>query len=541
MIDVSQMKRRQLLRKSCRSSRKLKQCPIEGCRSKPQVKLSNHLTYKHPDLSKAEREEALKNAKAVPTKETRKGRRPAIAGQLRLTQVVRERTPPQTSYTQSLKTRGFPKFELGKGGGIDELTRHFMSVEGGLKEEREARQVTVDVSKFLRFCGATLDWKNLSKVDKLREYLEVARKAGVGVSGTITKCDRVIAGIRFAKMKLAPSDVTLTASYDRAIDRITMWKKVYRQEQEKKRALQMEGDSSRPVDLSKMTSVLRSTRVWQHFDEVAQAGQDGMEVSDKELKRATVAMATLLMFKAAQRPGAVAHAKVADFNQATLEEVGDADEGVMVIRVPDHKTSTKGPARLTVGLEDYSRLQAYVDHLRPLMDPGEESELLLILPGPRPLSNIHNHISKFGESYGIKVPTATDLRKAIATVAATECSSGEVALLSNQMSHSVATHKRYYENLKSRKHAAMAHQAMEKLMAPPPPPPPPAKRPQLKRTKRPYTDGEVKAIMAAFGKEIAMGQTPTSQSCRDFLALNPTIDRDYKQIQDKVRTINETQ
>ena len=71
---ISQMKRRQLLRKSYKSSRKMKQCPIERCRSKPQVKLSNHLTYKHPDLSKAEREEALRKAKAVPAKDTKKGR-----------------------------------------------------------------------------------------------------------------------------------------------------------------------------------------------------------------------------------------------------------------------------------------------------------------------------------------------------------------------------------------------------------------------------------------------------------------------------------
>ena len=113
-----------------------------------------------------------------------------------------------------------------------------MSVDGGLKEDREARQVNVDVSKFLRFCGTTLN------VDKFRDYLEVARKAGVGVSGTITKCDRIIAGIRFAKMNLTTSDVTLTASFDWAIERITMWKKVYQQEQEKRRALLLEDDNS---------------------------------------------------------------------------------------------------------------------------------------------------------------------------------------------------------------------------------------------------------------------------------------------------------
>ena len=70
---------------------------------------------------------------------------------------------------------------MGKGGAIDGLLQHLMSVDGGLKDEREARQVTVDVSNFLRFCGTTLNWKDLSNVDKFRDYLEVARKAGMGV------------------------------------------------------------------------------------------------------------------------------------------------------------------------------------------------------------------------------------------------------------------------------------------------------------------------------------------------------------------------
>lgn len=46
--------------------RKYKRCPIAGCDSKPQKKLSNHLTYKHPRLTKQERKAALSTATVVP-------------------------------------------------------------------------------------------------------------------------------------------------------------------------------------------------------------------------------------------------------------------------------------------------------------------------------------------------------------------------------------------------------------------------------------------------------------------------------------------
>lgn len=190
-------------------------------------------------------------------------------------------------------------------------------------------------------------------------------------------------------------------------------------------------------------------------------------------------------------------AKVDDFNQAALEYQEGAEQGVMVLGVPEHKTSQQGLARLTVGLEDYPRIQAYVDHMRPLMDPAGESNILLIMPGPRPLgNNLHHYINRFGDYYVFKVPTATELQKAIATTAARECSPDEITLLSNQMSHSVETHHRYYEQLKGKKHTARAHHTVERLTEPQQKAPPPQKA-KRKVSSRKYFMQEEKAIRAA--------------------------------------------
>ena len=40
-------------------------CPISGCRSKPQVKLLNHLAYAHKNLTQQERAKYIKDAEKI--------------------------------------------------------------------------------------------------------------------------------------------------------------------------------------------------------------------------------------------------------------------------------------------------------------------------------------------------------------------------------------------------------------------------------------------------------------------------------------------
>ena len=97
--------------------------------------------------------------------------------------------------------------------------------------------------------------------------------------------------------------------------------------------------------------------------------------------------------------------------------------------VKEHKTSTLGPARLTMTKEDYERVTKYVNTVRRHLDLRGVTPLLKYLEG----------------RYKTAVPTATTVRKALATRAALTCPPGDVRVLAKQMSHYVETHRRKYE------------------------------------------------------------------------------------------------
>ena len=79
------------------------------------------------------------------------------------------------------------------------------------------------------------------------------------------------------------------------------------------------------------------------------------------------------------------------------------------------------------------------------------------------MSRLLNNLSK---RYDLPAPTATKLRKDVATKAALECSSSEIKLLSKQMSHSIETHKDYYERIGTKAHAAKAFKVAQRIMQP---------------------------------------------------------------------------
>ena len=95
----------------------MKICPIEGCRSKPQVKLSNHFDEKHKNLTPQQRYDYLNSAKVIPRKE---GNRPVLRasrGQRTLKQFIKPPTPATSEEEDvpppaGVGTRGFPSYPL---------------------------------------------------------------------------------------------------------------------------------------------------------------------------------------------------------------------------------------------------------------------------------------------------------------------------------------------------------------------------------------------------------------------------------------------
>ena len=88
--------------------RRLRLCPVPGCRSKPQVKLSNHLTYAHSGMSAAERQQALRNAKVVEKSRANAPGLKPLRGQATLEKTLARSAPPKLNIEQAKgSTRGF--------------------------------------------------------------------------------------------------------------------------------------------------------------------------------------------------------------------------------------------------------------------------------------------------------------------------------------------------------------------------------------------------------------------------------------------------
>jgi hypothetical protein len=78
-----------------------------------------------------------------------------------------------------------------------------MSIDGGEKKEKSSWDISIDVSKYLRYaCGSLAskpDWSRLVDRDQLVGYTEKLKRAKVGPEGRLAKLDYFQAAIRFLK------------------------------------------------------------------------------------------------------------------------------------------------------------------------------------------------------------------------------------------------------------------------------------------------------------------------------------------------------
>lgn len=262
---------------------------MAGCNCGPLKKLSNHLKMKHANLSPAMHREALKCAKVVqrPGKDGRVGVLP-LKGQKSLLEYGRQKVTPLPDEERDISgrgTRNFPAFTLGKGGEIDMFTAWLRGVDGGMRQDRESIQVslliqaltltpnhqsiqiTVDVSKFLRYTSNVFNWSNLLKLKEMREYLDRCHSAKIGPDGLVTKCDRLITALRYYKMELVDNtDGSTRSEIDHAIDRVDAWRKSYRKLKKETRtastARLLEDKSDEGRTDREITMLLESKDIW---------------------------------------------------------------------------------------------------------------------------------------------------------------------------------------------------------------------------------------------------------------------------------------
>ena len=72
-----------------------------------------------------------------------------------------------------------------------------MSAEGKLRNESAAKEVSVDVSKCLRFHHKNFSWDCLLDTSTRMRFMNDCEKAGVQAEGLITKYDRRVIALTY--------------------------------------------------------------------------------------------------------------------------------------------------------------------------------------------------------------------------------------------------------------------------------------------------------------------------------------------------------
>lgn len=462
-----------------------------------------------------------------------------------------EKEPTFTAMSQEGRrgTRDFPRFSLDtvqmKG-----FLKFLMSIDGQMRNQKVATEMAVDVSKFLKFAGGrdvVPDFGNLLERDMLVAFLDKLERYGCGIEGRISKLDSIDSALSFIQLSIL-CDNPQHAWHPQVMQirgHIKAWKATLRKGKTKMRAGRLDVLSSQELTFEEVNKLLENPKIWDDFHACLEKLFRNEAIDDTSLRNCTASIAAILLFKSWSRPGAVMNLTISEYNN---HEVVESAEGeVIVLRVKNHKTGLAGSAKLMLTPEDFTRLKAYVDVIRPVMDANLDVPNLLILPGGKPIHNMHNLMESLGRMYQVSIPSATLVRKTGATSLARNVSGPTATLVQNQMAHSTETHARFYRAITGAKDAAVAFHSMEKLRV--------QEKPgvvvRTKKSSSSSTGGETTSsasprkrfrfsskeeeqIKAHFATAISSHVTPSLGACRAFLAKNP-MDRSPKQIQDKVK------
>ena len=546
-------------RKKYKDKRYRKWCPVIGCQSRiAHKKLIEHLHRSHEDIPYEERRRLAKNQPRVPRSEGVKKRVQIPRGQTTLTALFQPRPihgeeesskepevieEPCTSFsfeipkgaTKRGSTRHFPKFDIEQQP-ILRFRAFLESIDGKLKSRSVAKSIATDVSKFLRFAttGPTPDWATTYNRQLVVKYLEKMKTdGGCSHDSQLVQLESLTHALRYIQCKILDEADPANNTVVRMETIMQGWKASLRKKRAVKLVERMEEFASTPSSLDEITEFIECQEMWKEYRAIVKRIQEGKEVPPSDVNFCSVAVGALLLYSSWQRPGAVENCTIEEFQASKTEEVDGSVK--VVISVKHHKTGTMGPANLVFSADHMEKLLTYVEYIRPQVDPESKSPYLFVRAVGEQLTQLSNRIKAVGKKFGIKVPTATRVRKIASTVTALHCrSSSDTKRVTKQMCHSASTHEKYYEAVGGSSQAAQAHEIMESLRKGEGKADSKPKKAAVPR--RPFKKEEEDKVREYFAPAIQAGSTPSLRECAEFLH-GSGIDRNGKQIQDKVKNL----
>ena len=159
-----------------------------------------------------------------------------------------------------------------------------------------------------------------------------------------------------------------------------------------------------------------------------------------------------------QHPGPLKTATLTEFQRS--KEVDDK----MVMSVARHKTSKAGPAAITMSINTYSNVKAYVQHVTPHFAKEDEQALFVTREGDAfETGTIGRRASAWWKrATGLDI-NSTQLRKVGSTESMKEDLQTQTAI-QTVMTHKRATAEEHYQILNKTKQAVVGHMALAKRL-----------------------------------------------------------------------------
>jgi len=166
--------------------------------------------------------------------------------------------------------------------------------------------------------------------------------------------------------------------------------------------------------------------------------------TDMDVKLFNAYISANLMFLSAQRPAAIRNMTITEYLQ---REENDEAEGCYLIKVAQHKTASRGPARVFVNKDIGTLMDIYYHNVRSVIKPlcTDYETRFFLTPTGNVLSNLSEKINKAANLFNIETPTATVHRKVVSTE--TKKQKQDVDAICSQMSHSRATCEKFYQHI----------------------------------------------------------------------------------------------
>ena len=532
----------------------LRICPVAGCRSCSQRKLSQNMDYKHPEVAHR-KAQFLRRAKRVPRSITTKRTevRALASNKPTSTQFLspstsadcyKTVTKPTTNASGDSAasenevekemetevaegTRDYPQCDIEYPQVNEEVeteeaegTRHYprykmehpmflqfqrylTGVDGGARSKKTALEMSVDISKFLYYASGpsclSPCWERLTDQDQLLGYIGKLKRSSVGPEGQLSKLDAFTAALRFFKVEiLSGKDVSgLHSQATRMLEVISGWKGTLLKERRNLRQKRLQELSCEDLSLEEVTALIECTQLWRQFDTTCTRAKRGETLSTAMLNQCSICLAASVLYKNWQRPGAVVNATVQEFEACKLMSRNEK-ASVYIMSVKEHKTAKEGYARLVLDGIDYARIVQYAGTVRKCLNPNEGSNKLLLLSGGRSINSLSSRIQSLSKSYGL-------------------------VFVGNH--HAVETFDSM-ENLRG-KITNETESGTEKVRST-------HSKPLQKR--RLFSPEENSSVKQHFGKHIAKSTTPSLAECKSFTRVFQ-MNRSPKDIQDKVKNI----